>query len=610
MDTKGGQGVTGFSIEIEGVASPDNKTNKFDEFVNEVTIYEGIDTPAIRATVLMDDSADVISRLAGGESFFITFDNEVSNKKVKLTMQLYKITDRVRSEKRNVYVLHLVSEEFLRNELVNIFGSFQKKKTEDYVGEYLGSDYINTDKELFVEKTDEKFSYVAPNWRPFNAINYLAEKSIRKKQTGKLRQGGYIFYENTSGFHFITIDAMIEDAVKQKPGKEKTGTGKRPLPPLYYYGYGQVNLPSIAEETKDFIIQTISFPKSYNLLENLRHGTWAGYTQGFDPVDLAKSSSGDQSGDLPLALDEYSIRKNWKDLSHVNPKGKIPFDMSKLAPQGEPSMVDTPRRVRLKPVMTRGLGNMTKKTEKQSEPLGGQNVKSVTEAASYNFLRLKSLLYQQLQVSVPGNLDLMAGHAIHITIPKALPDKPNSDKIPTDQRWSGLWIIASVEHKYKDGRMVSTLLLTRDSTPDSKGKGGGGSDGPSRASNGNGSPSRRKRKGRVRKKRRGLKRTASTFLDKLTGRKKRRRRSKKRSRNPLKNAERKNRRAKKRSTAGRRQRSRNETGSRRKNRGGRKTNTNRRTKNRSNRKNNKRRSASGRSRRQNKRSRRRNRRSR
>ena len=193
MDVKGGQGVTGFSLEIEGVASPDNKANKFDEYVNELRIYEGIDTPAIRATIAMDDSSDLISKLAGGESFFITMDNDVSGVKVKYTMQLYKITDRVRSEKRSAYVLHLVSEEFLRNELVNVFGSFQKKKTEDYVGEYLGSDYINTDKELFVEKTDEKFSYVCPNWRPFTAINYLCEKSIRKKQTGKLRQSGYLF---------------------------------------------------------------------------------------------------------------------------------------------------------------------------------------------------------------------------------------------------------------------------------------------------------------------------------------------------------------------------------------------------------------------------------
>ena len=590
MDVKGGQGETSFSLEIEGVASPDNKANKFDEYVNELRIYEGIDTPAIRATIAIDDSSDLISKLAGGETFFITLDNEVSGTKVKYTMQLYKITDRVRAEKRNVYVLHLVSEEFLRNELVNVFGSFQKQKTEDYVGEYLGSDYINTEKELYLEKTDEKFSYVCPNWRPFTAINYLCEKSIRGKQTGKLRQSGYIFFENKNGYHFITIDGMIEDAVKQKPGKESKGVGKRPLPPLYYYGYGQANLPSMAEETKDFVISSISFPKSYNLLENLRHGTWAGYTQGFDPVDLAKSSSGDQSGDLPIALDEYNIRKNWKDLSHVNPKGKLPFDESKLAPQGAPSMIDTPRRVRLKPVMTRGLGNMEKNSNKQSAPLGGQNVKSVTEAASYNFLRLKSLLYQQLSISVPGNLDLMAGHAIHITIPKALPDKPNSTRIPTDNRWSGLWVIASVEHMYKDGRMLTILLLTRDSTPDAKGANSKNNESNPTATGGGRSSSRRKRKGRVRKSRRGLKRRKSSKdqIDKLTGRKKRRRNAKKnkRSRNPLKNSERRARRANKRNTSGRRIRKRNETGARRKNTGGRKSNRNLRTKNKSKRKNN------------------------
>ena len=374
---------------------------------------------------------------------------------------------------------------------------------------------------------------------------------------------------------------MIEDANKQKPKRETKGTAKRPLPQLYYYGYGQANLPSIAEETKDFIIQTISFPKSYNLLENLRHGTWAGYTQGFDPVDLAKSSSGDQSGDLPLALDEYAIRRNWKDMSHVNPKGKPPFDMSKLAPQGEPSMVDTPRRVRLKPVMTRGYGNMEKKESKQSAPIGGQSVKSIVEAGSYNFLRLKSLLYQQLQVTVPGNLDLMAGHGIHITIPKALPDKPNSTNIPTDQRWSGLWIIASAEHKYHDGRMISILLLTRDSTPDSGGASSKNNESTSTIA-GN-SSGRRRRKGRVRKKRRGLRRRGAmpAVGSGLGSRKKRRRKSKKRGKN-VSNPERRQRRNKKRSTAGRRAIKRNDTTARRKNRGGRQGSGGTRTKKRNN----------------------------
>lgn len=534
QNIKGGQGSAELSFEIEGVAAPGNKQNKFDEFVNNVTIIEGIDTPAIRAVVTFDDSADVISMLSGGETAFITIASDHNDAKIKYTLQLYKISDRVRSEKRNVYNLHFVSEEYLRNELVNCFGSHTKQKCEDYVGKFLGSDYINTDKSLYAEKTDEKFSFITPNWRPYNAINYLCEKAIRKKQTGSIRQSGYVFYENADGFHFVSIDSMIEDATKQRPKGEKSGTGGRPLPQLYYYGYGQANLPNMAEGAKEYTIMSVSFPKSYNLLENLRHGTFAGYTMGFDPVDMAKSSSGDQGADMPLALDEYAIREKWKDMAHMNPKGKPPFDLSKLAPQGEPSMVDTPRRVRLKPIMTRGYGELSKKDSKQSMPIGGQNVKSITEAASYNFFRMKSLFYQQLQVAVPGNLDLNAGYGVHITIPKALPNKTNSTRIPTDNRWSGLWLIAGVEHKYKDGYLTTSLFLVRDSTPESK---GGGQDGPTVSpAAGRQKPGRKRRKGRVRKKRRGLSRRKRSLT--LTNRSKKggkRRRLNRRKRRRRKN---------------------------------------------------------------------------
>lgn len=120
MDIKNQTGETNFTCEFEGVRGPDGKTWKVDEYVLECTIQEGIDMPGLRCTLVFDDAGDFISKISGGE--MIKINIETVQKKYQYRFQVYKISDRVRGEKRNVYNIHAVSEEFVRNEMLNHFG--------------------------------------------------------------------------------------------------------------------------------------------------------------------------------------------------------------------------------------------------------------------------------------------------------------------------------------------------------------------------------------------------------------------------------------------------------------------------------------------------------
>lgn len=456
MDIKNQTGESTFSCEFEGVKGPDGKTWKVDEFITECTIQEGIDMPGLKCTLVFDDSADFISMITGGE--MIKINLSTAQKKYQYRFQVYKISDRVRGEKRNVYNIHAVSEEFVRNEMLNIFGSYKDKKTHEYVCDIMTKlpEGIKTGKKVFTEKTKEKFVYVSPNWRPFNAINYLAEKSIREAQTGAKKQSGFIFYENVLGFHFASMDQLIIDAKKQKPDIFIPGSqcGKRPIPPLYEYIYGQKNLADNSSNENDYLIEKITFPKSYNMIENIRHGSWAGWTQAFDPVALAKGNTNEkESKDKPQRNEQYDVISWWNYMEHI--EKEKPYDVPRLN-----FYLTTPRRRKLKPLGSQQFGAPTEKPV----PAGGADFKDVVDAVSYNYLRFRSFMHQQIAIQVPGNLDLYAGYCVKITMPKSNPDL-GSDRIPTDQRWSGKWLIGGVTHQYRGGTTTTKLSLVRDSSP-------------------------------------------------------------------------------------------------------------------------------------------------
>lgn len=483
QDISGQPGGVEFHAWMEN-RSRDGK-QYLDEYIAEVEITESIDSPSIYARISIDDSGDLITSLDGGEMWNITIKMPGESKEKKWRLQTFKISDFVKQEKRALYVLHLASEEFIRNELCNLFGRMPpnpggsskgsgsagagggggEKPINELVCDIMTkTEYKNvtggmTKKKVFTEKTEGKIRFIACNWRPFNAINWLCEKSIRSKKSGSIRQSGFIFYENYFGFHFTSLDQLIEDSKKQ-PKDQKfqvqsgSNCGNRPIPCLYKYKYAQ-KATTTDLNAKDLLIDKLTFPKSYSLLDQVRHGTLAGFVQGFDPVELARGTTNDKSKDVPVSTRSYTIEQYWNSMAHV--EKEKPY-------KGAPNWAyDFPRRNRLKPILSFTFG---KPNVDNPKPIaaGGATFQDIIDCVSYSYLRLRSFMYQQLSIQVPGNTDLFAGYGIEVEIPKTLPDKKSDTKLQLDKRWSGKWMLAGVTHRWKQGKLITNCLLVRDST--------------------------------------------------------------------------------------------------------------------------------------------------
>ena len=103
-----------------------------------------------------------------------------------------------------VYNLAFSSPEGLRDNRTRVSKSYTDS-IDSIVEDVLSSTkYINTKKTLFMEETKGIKKMVVPYVHPFKLINQLKMEAVSKKHDSP----HYMFYENTLGFHFRTLDSL------------------------------------------------------------------------------------------------------------------------------------------------------------------------------------------------------------------------------------------------------------------------------------------------------------------------------------------------------------------------------------------------------------------
>ena len=124
------------------------------ELVSELKIIESISSPTIRAELSIFDATDFINTLHGNDYWKIEL--EAGEIKQTYIMQCYEINSRLREEKKEAYVINLVSTEFIYNETINIFGAKKPKDAAVHIKEIVkedGGKGLASGKKLFSEAT-------------------------------------------------------------------------------------------------------------------------------------------------------------------------------------------------------------------------------------------------------------------------------------------------------------------------------------------------------------------------------------------------------------------------------------------------------------------------
>ncbi len=439
MEKSGQTALAAFLLDGNGkIRTAKDGSRDLVELISNIKITESISSPTMYAEVAVFDATDFINTLIGNE--FWRIDLESGGYNITYIFQCYEITARVKAEKKESYVLKLCSPAFVNNEVTNTFGAFESLDASVHVKKILETVTTLGGKKggKFDAEPANKMRFTSPNWRPYDAINYIASKATRSGGTSDNPQGAYVFYENALGFHFKTIDKMIEDARDQEK-------------PTYVYGQKAL---SDNPSKNNFLISKLSFPHSFNSIRNLRQGTWSGYIIGLDPSTFGESVLPTKNKKVTAQTGYYNIENTFKRMSKLEKGGRLPIDTNN--PEIK-KLINNPKRVHYRAIPTHLWDSA--KSDGSAVP-GSRNLNSYLDTAAYNFLRKKSLEAIQLEITVPGNLNLFAGTGVAVQIPRM---QVKRKKTELDKVYSGTYLIGGVTHNYKVSELQTTLHLLKDS---------------------------------------------------------------------------------------------------------------------------------------------------
>ena len=285
------------------------------DFITGIEIYESITSSTIEVKLLFNDGSGFIGAMTGSEMFRIVISGTIMDR--VYYVRAYDIEARSRLNTADSFIVNCASDEFFQNEITNVFGNsqvvFNSTSSSEIVEQILKTDnrYIKSQKKIYIEESTNKQQFIATNWRPYDCIYWLAQRSTRKARKGGTLQNGFLFWENGLGYSFKSIDKIIDNVNNQSESKTNFTTGDTKL---YTYVYSTKS--SGSDGSDQFKIETVVFPEERDFLTGLRNGAWAGFSMGFDPVNIANSQMGGESVDLKVEKHEYHITDIWESMSH------------------------------------------------------------------------------------------------------------------------------------------------------------------------------------------------------------------------------------------------------------------------------------------------------
>jgi len=389
--------------------------------------YEDLLSPCVMMTIQCSASYSIYNGLPirGGEK--VELDIETASGNFKLVgdyaLYVYKVSGIVSNGTNEMFTLNLCSREALTNETARVQKKYSKKPINEHVESIL-KDVLQTKKfkSQNIEKTSNSYSFIGTIKKPFHILTWLGPKGIPSTSSsgnnGKIAKGvaGFVFYENRDGFHFRSIDSLVS-----KTQSQSGSTSKENIPQYRYNpGTAKANDPE-----NDFNILNYNFEKNIDLMKSLRVGMYANVTYFYD------------------------LYKNSIDGIVYNLNSEVKSKLGSSKPPYPKDFANKPSRILFR---SSDLGMLDSTGD--IEDSGRDNTDMAKSFSRYNLL-----FTQALNMTVPMNIELKAGHIVYAQFNQV--DPSQSGEVDPEQ--SGNYLIKEVRHHFEGGQMITALKLIRDS---------------------------------------------------------------------------------------------------------------------------------------------------
>ena len=258
-------------------------------------------------------------------------------------------------------------------------------------------------RDVDIDPTQNVYGFIGNMRKPFTLLMWLASKSVPEKSKDDAT-AGYLFYETVTGFHFRSIDSIID--------------GK----PVAKYYSSEI----IKQGNNDYKIIRYSTSLNADVLGKLQRGAYCSYRIFFDPLTFNYTDP--TKG--PFKLEDY------KSAATLGKDVVLPGNLG-----NSPSRYVTA-------IMDRGTMEKGASKKENADP---------TLSQSQSLMRYNSVFSQKLSMTIPSNTNLEAGDIIECEFALTTREK---NAIDTEQ--SGLYMIKELCHHFDVSGSYTSLTLIKD----------------------------------------------------------------------------------------------------------------------------------------------------
>ena len=400
-----------------------------------MSITEDIFSNCLNGSIMVYDTQDIRSLLplTGLERLSFSFNTPglpgydmTENNGVPF--HIYKV-DTIRKDTSNdigqFYKIFFCSPEMYYNHISTVSRAYAGPVEVGVRDIFRNSKYLNSKKRLFVEDTATNAKYVIPSMKPFNAINFLSNQCV----SGKYNNAGYLFFENSNGFHFRSLESML-------------AMGGAVARPTVWNFQSQIvqTQDSKKPEVKDIQkrMQTVikyEFGRQVDALENIKNGLYANRLVVHDAFNKT------------IKTHDFNYKDNFEKSFHTETTGDETDTIKTITPDTQ--LNDTGKGLYEYPNAKKMVVTETSKVHNDFEFVPTkETLPKITSQNRVNRNMNMSLL-------VYGNTSLNCGDVINFTVPVM---QPGEDVLPNPYT-SGRYLIMAIKHTIAVTTQNHTMVL-------------------------------------------------------------------------------------------------------------------------------------------------------
>jgi hypothetical protein len=402
----------------------------FKPIMVELSYFEDIFNNVSSGQLYVCDSQGMIEKMGmhGNEYIRLAFDKDDNpDLRIDKIFRIYKISS---SDLQN-YIIHFCSDELLLSMQTKISKSYKDYKISDIIKDILkvrlkvpGNKY----NERNIEDTKGTYSFIIPNFSPFEAANWLCMYA-QSASPGNIGSD-MIVYENNEGFNFKSLQSLFKKSA------------------YFTYQYRPTNMSEKQHSNSDkqtFNVLSYEIINSFNTLEGISSGMFANRVLTIDPL-LRRYATVD------FNYNEY--RKKASSLNN-NPI------VNNLQNRFGKTLYETPQ----------GCYKLSTTNSKQTDVTFIKTKPNSTskDVSTETFLsQRKSQLalsnYTRIKFFIPGDPNVSVGTTINFQL---MSQEPAAEKKPIDydEYYSGKYLVTAVRHMLQTGGYNTVIEAVKDSVP-------------------------------------------------------------------------------------------------------------------------------------------------